>query len=79
MNCYKLSAKVLSFIRQHRALKEELCTIMGIKGNALDYHLDENRVNGRLTNLSTLEVISKYFNEDITKIVEKCQPETVPA
>lgn len=79
MNCYKLSVKVLSFIRQHKALKNELCVIMGIKPNALDYHLDENRVDGKLTTLSVLTVISKYFNEDITKLVEKCEPETAVA
>lgn len=75
MRSYKLTNKVLTFIRQHKACKEELCAVMGIQNNALDYHLDENRVDGKLTNLSSLEVIGKYFNHDIHDLVEKCHPE----
>lgn len=79
MKCYKLSAKVLTFMRQHKALREDLCALLGVKSNALDYHLAENKVDGKLTTLSALTVISKYYNRDIAELVEKCEPETIPA
>ena len=70
MKNYALKKKVIDFLKNHQACREELCKAMNIQRNALDYHISNNVPNGSLTKFQALEIISKYYNEDISNLVE---------
>lgn len=69
MRFYKLNPQVIAFVTNHKACREELCKVMNVKPNALAYHLDGNLPNGSLTKYFALEVISKYYNKPIEKLL----------
>ena len=69
MKFYKINPKVLSFVKKHKACREELCRTMNVDNRALDYHLNNNIPNGTLTKYFALEVIAKYYNAQIHELI----------
>ena len=47
MKNYALKKKVIDFLKNHQACREELCKAMNIQRNALDYHIGNNVPNAR--------------------------------
>ena len=69
MKFYKIHPKVISFAKEHKACREELCRTMNVNDRALDYHLNNNIPNGSLTKYFALEVIAKYYNAQINECI----------